>query len=174
MIRTIKETLYERVIDEDWGAVLKIYEENRDIVQKAKLLRSEETALHMAISSSKIDVAKKLLEIIDRDVIREITDGRGDNPLHLAASLGQVEMCKLLLHKDWRLIWNRNNEGETPLFLAVLQGQKGAFYALHPICTDTDHHNIITLCKKNDGNNILHVSIHGEHFGNLLIFVLLG
>lgn len=180
--QAIKDDLFRKVMGSKWEEVVKIYRQSKEIVQTAKITRSNETALHVAISDSRIDVVKELVEIIDGDVIREMTNDRKENPLHLAASLGQAETCKVLVGKvieligernedgvgkAIKLIGERNEDGETPLFLAALHGKKGAFFALHPKCPKGHHikHDIVH-CKRNDGNSILHVSIQGEYFGN--------
>ncbi|RWR75628.1 serine/threonine-protein phosphatase 6 regulatory ankyrin repeat subunit B-like protein [Cinnamomum micranthum f. kanehirae] len=162
-----KDELFKKVMQEDWNAVISIYKAKRGIVSTAKITRNKETALHIAISDGKTEVVKVLLDIIDPIEIKEMTNDMDENPLHLAASLGQAETCKQLVEKDPELIGARNKEGETPLFQAALHGKKAAFYALHPKCTKTgkDIKHDIVRCKRTDGNSILHVAIQGEYFG---------
>lgn len=164
----IKDSLWECVMDGPWERVINIYRNYKVIVQTAKISDSKETALHVAISHGKPEVVNKLLKYIDAHVIQVMTDDRKENPLHLAASLGQVDTCKILVEKDMELIGARNNLGETPLFLAAKNGNKRAFYALHPQCpiSGLDIRHDLVHCRRNDGNTILHVSILGEYFGN--------
>ncbi|RWR75636.1 serine/threonine-protein phosphatase 6 regulatory ankyrin repeat subunit B-like protein [Cinnamomum micranthum f. kanehirae] len=167
LFQKTKDELFQKVMQEDWDAVVSIYEEKGDIVSTAKITRHKETALHIAISDSKTEVVKKLLDIIHPAIkIREMMNDMDENPLHLAASLGQAETCKQLVEKDPELIGARNKEGETPLFKAALHGKERAFYALHPKCpiTGKDIKHDTVHCKRTDGNSILHVAIEGEYF----------
>lgn len=163
----IKDIFFQHVTNNNWEDVLHIYREHKVAIQTAKFTRSKETALHVAIANNRTDVVKELLNIIDDNAIREMTDDRGENPLHLAASLGQAETCKLLVDKDPELIAARNIDGETPVFLAVREGNKGAFHTLHPKCPINGLHikHVISRCRRNHGITILNVSILNEHFG---------
>ncbi|KAJ8615999.1 hypothetical protein MRB53_035371 [Persea americana] len=161
----VKETLFTQVMYGNWDNVEAIYNDRED-VQYAKITRSKETAVHIAISDNKIDVAKRLLERVDPNKIKDMKNERGNNPLHVAAALGQEEMCTFITKKDPKLVHERNEDGETPLFLAALHGKKGTFYALHK-CHKKELHIVhdIIHCKRNvDGNSILHVAILGEYF----------
>ncbi|RWR75645.1 Death-associated protein kinase 1 [Cinnamomum micranthum f. kanehirae] len=160
-----KDELFQKAMREDWDAVISIYKAKSGIVWTAKITRNKETALHIAISDSKTEVVKALLEIIHPIKIREMMNDNDENPLHLAASLGQAETCRQLLEKDPELIGARNKDGETPLFKAARHGKERAFYALHPKCpiTGKDIKHDIVHCKRTDGNSILHVAIQGEY-----------
>ncbi|XXG89569.1 hypothetical protein AAC387_Pa12g1540 [Persea americana] len=161
----MKEKLFTQVMYGNWDIVVAIYNE-RDDVRYAKITRSKETAVHIAISDNKIDVAKRLLELVDANKIKDMKNERGNNPLHVAAALGQEEMCTFITKKDPKLVHERNEDGETPLFLAALHGKKGTFYALHK-CHKKELHIVYDIihCKRNvDGNSILHVAILGEYF----------
>ncbi|XXG52132.1 hypothetical protein AAC387_Pa03g0527 [Persea americana] len=96
-----KDELFEKVMQEDWDAVVNIYKSKREIVWTAKITRNKETALHIAISDSKfkIEVVKSLLDIIHPFKIREMTNDMDENPLDLAASLGLAETCKKLVER---------------------------------------------------------------------------
>ncbi|XXG69023.1 hypothetical protein AAC387_Pa06g1988 [Persea americana] len=77
-------------------------------------------------------MGKRLVGIVgDGNMIKQMRNDQGNNPLHLAASLGQADMCMLMVDRDLELIMSRNMDGETPLFLAALHGRKQAFYTLH-------------------------------------------
>ena len=72
------------------------------------------------------------------DALR-IGNEEGDTPLHLAASIGNVQMCNCITAKDPNLVGVRNREAETPLFMAALHGQKDAFLFLHGMCEISEH-----------------------------------
>ena len=52
----------------------------------------------------------------------------------------------------------RNNDGETPLFLAALNGKKETFGFLNAQFTEAHH------VRRNNGDTILHAAIAGEYF----------
>ena len=116
-------------------------------------------------SSSSIvgDVAKKKTLNVQNE--------RGNTPLHLAAALGNVEMCELIANVDRGLITSiRNKENETPLFVAARNGKKDAFLCLHDLIIPSDAEKAKTVkdypyCRSRDGQTILHVAIEGEYFG---------
>ncbi|RVW35651.1 hypothetical protein CK203_108165 [Vitis vinifera] len=91
----------------------------------------------------------------------KIGNEEGDTPLHLAASIGNVQMCKCITDKDRKLVGFPNSKAETPLFLAALRGQKEAFLFLHGMCESSERHD---YCRRDDGRNILHCVIDEEYF----------
>ena len=103
-------------------------------------------------------------------------DRNHHTPLHLAASMGNVEMCRKIGGTDPSLIARRNVAGETPLFLAALNGRKQVFlwlhyqYMSHPGASSSDSAH----CIRDNGDTILHCTIAQEHFGkSKLRFILL-
>ncbi|XP_059287567.1 uncharacterized protein LOC132040894 [Lycium ferocissimum] len=62
------------------------------------------------------------------------------------------------------LIWETNKKGETPLFIAAYQGKLKAFLYLHKCVQDEKEEGPIELCRREDGDNILHAAISGEYF----------
>ena len=73
-------------------------------------------------------------------------------------------MCRSIIDKadSTTLLSVRNNEGETPLFSAVLHGHKDAFLYLDSICCPGEISNYCT--RKND-DTILLCAISEEHYG---------
>ncbi|KAI9082918.1 hypothetical protein K1719_035061 [Acacia pycnantha] len=98
------------------------------------------------------------------------------NPLHLAASMGNVEMCKKISGVDPLLIAKRNNASETPLFMAALHGHIKPFLWLYcgymgiPGVSSTD---IAHCIKRDNGDTILHCALEGGHIDVAIEIVLL-
>ncbi|KAK2991140.1 hypothetical protein RJ640_029433 [Escallonia rubra] len=159
----IKDDLFQSAMKGDWKAVVETYDAHPE-VHKAKITKSGDTALHIAVLDGQESTVQELVELIcQKDVSKEalgIANERRNTPLHLAASLGNVSMCKCIAHES--LIGNRNVEGETPLFLAALHGKKDAFLCLSSICGDEGRRPY--YWRRNDGDTILHVAISGDYF----------
>ncbi|PSS06359.1 Serine/threonine-protein phosphatase 6 regulatory ankyrin repeat subunit C like [Actinidia chinensis var. chinensis] len=157
-----------------WPEVVVLYKRYPEL-HDAQITRTQDTALHVAVSSGKEDVVRELVDIISMtgDVAKKNTlhvqNERGNTPLHLAAALGNVEMCRLIATEDAGLIGVRNKEKETPLFVAALNGKKDAFLCLHDLIIPGGDENEKTkkgygYCRSRDGQTILHVAIEGEYF----------
>ncbi|KAJ4722999.1 Ankyrin repeat protein [Melia azedarach] len=71
-----------------------------------------------------------------------------------------MEMCTFMASKDPTLVAARNKESETPLFSAALHGKKTAFLCLHSFNQQNDG----SLCRKSNGDTILHSAISGEYY----------
>ncbi|KAL2535433.1 uncharacterized protein Fot_16824 [Forsythia ovata] len=160
----IKKNLFRNAMIGKWDEVIKTYAQSPE-AQRAKITKSEDTALHIAISDSQETTVELLMEEIIRTQnsweVLTIGNELGNMPLHLAASLGNVKMCELIAGVDSRLIGERNKDNETPFFLAVLHGNRDAFLCLHSMCKGEGY----SYCKKKDnGETILHSAIGGEYF----------
>ncbi|KAH7573042.1 hypothetical protein ACOSP7_006456 [Xanthoceras sorbifolium] len=153
--------LFETAMKGEWDAVLEAYENNPNI-HEAKLTKSEDTALHVAVSDGETDFVFQLVERLGANAsnILKIKNEKGNTALHLAASLGNVDICHCIASKHPNLIASRNNESETPLFLAALRGKKEAFLCLNHFSQEKD----TSFCRKRNGDTTLHAAISGEFF----------
>ena len=128
-----KQDLLKYCLEEEWKKVVDIYE-NHPSIQTAKLTASEETALHIAVSEGKEDIVKRLVEVTENpQATLSIKNDEWNTPLHLAALIGNVGICKCIVEKNEELLDGHNYKGETPLFLAALRGQNNAFLYLDQI-----------------------------------------
>ena len=118
--------------------------------------------MHIAILDGKEAEVVKLEDQIGEDLnFRMIKNNMGNTPPQLAASIGNVGMCKCIADGNEILVGARNKKNETPLFLAAHQGKKEAFLCLLEICRGKP----FEYCQRDDGETILHCTIIGEYFG---------
>ncbi|XP_060170980.1 uncharacterized protein LOC132601951 [Lycium barbarum] len=162
-----------------WTKVQQLYINNK-FVPESKLTRSGDTALHIAISYYHPDrddpkhhphltCIKEMIANIPKEnrlLILKQKNEKGNTPLHLAAALGSVPIIESLVNsEDPTLIRQTNSKGETPLFIAAYQGKLKAFLYLHKCVQDENGEGPIELCRRGDGDNILHAAISGGYFG---------
>ncbi|KAM4075454.1 hypothetical protein ACB094_10G171000 [Castanea mollissima] len=149
----------------EWRSVVEIYSKDA-MAHTAKLTRSGDTALHIAVSDSQEDIVQELVKCISTQgkgkEVLVIGNEQGNTPLHIAASIGSVVMCRCIAEVDKSLVGARNHDRETPFFLAVLYGKKEAFLCLHQICGTK---NGYAYSRRMDGDTILHCAISGDYFG---------
>ncbi|XP_020548099.1 uncharacterized protein LOC105158734 isoform X2 [Sesamum indicum] len=165
--------LFQLTMKKKWDEVVEVYRQ-QSWAQSAKLTHSEETALHVAVSSYQTEsispyesFIKEMIDCIPKgDVfdILSIQNDKGNTPLHLAAAVGWVAICECIAAKDRRLVGSRNLRNETPLFMAAHHGKLEAFLCLHEMYTKEQEEVDDSLCRRSDGNTILHSAIAGEYF----------
>ncbi|KAG8485510.1 hypothetical protein CXB51_019063 [Gossypium anomalum] len=153
-----EKELFKCAMKGEWNTVIRIYKNNPS-VHVAKIIRSGDTALHIAVSNVQEDIVEQLSEC--RKAL-EMRNEQGNTPLHAAASLGNVRMCQCILLVDSSLLEIRNNVGETPLFMAALYGKKEAFLCLNSYCQSQEEG--YSYCRRKDGENVLHCAISGDYF----------
>ncbi|RVX20740.1 hypothetical protein CK203_002538 [Vitis vinifera] len=119
----IKTKLFERAMEGRWKEVIEIYK-NNTMAHQAKITVLEDTALHIAVLEGKEAEVEKMVYQIGEDA-RMIKNKMGNTPLHLAASIGNVSMCKCIANRnakigrDQALEYCRRDDGETILHCAI-------------------------------------------------------
>ncbi|KAL4604541.1 hypothetical protein ACB092_10G200200 [Castanea dentata] len=156
------ETLYPSAVKGEWEEVLKICGKKL-FLSTAPIINSLDTVFHLAISDDRKVIFEKLLQLLPQESLGIASalrrkNKKGNNLLHIAASVGSVTMCSLIIRISKSMINTYNNEGESPLFVAALHGHKEAFLYLHSECGPNEHY-----CIRNNGDTILHCAIAEEH-----------
>ena len=165
----VKKDMFKIAKQGKWEKVVEIYRTN-PMAYKAKLTRSGDTALHIAISDGQEERVEELVGSIisvkrESKEIKEVLNIKnelGNTPLHIAASMGNGAMCECIAKVDPELVGARNDDRETPFFLAALCGKKDAFLRLHQICGTENGYE---YSRRKDGDTILHCAIAGDYFG---------
>ncbi|XP_041020523.1 serine/threonine-protein phosphatase 6 regulatory ankyrin repeat subunit C-like [Juglans microcarpa x Juglans regia] len=163
----IAKILFEMAMNKKWGGVVEKLTENPFLLM-TRVTKTNDTVLHLAVSEGQEKTVQEMIKIISRDLPNfeslQLRNNRGNTALHLAVVVGNVAMRKSIASVPSSLIGERNNEGESPLFTAVLFGKKQVFQCLYDLCwSNGERHG----CSKNPrtGDTILHYAISEDHFG---------
>eukprot|EP00261_Vitis_vinifera_P037165 XP_019078408.1 PREDICTED: uncharacterized protein LOC100854873 isoform X2 [Vitis vinifera] len=163
MVEFTLTKLFDEVLKGHWDNVVDIYEHIKGAAQ-LKINSSGDTALHKAVSDGREHIVEQLVKALRAEVkdALELTNNHGNTPLHLAAAMGNIPMCKCMTGEHIDLLDQRNNNGHTPLFLTVLHGKLDAFIFLCEICKPNGIERYYRGGKF--GATILHTAVNGEHF----------
>ncbi|CAN6561254.1 unnamed protein product [Malus baccata var. baccata] len=170
----MKKYLFQVAMQSKWEEVVRTYKFNKKACG-AKITKSGDTALHVAVSDGQDEHVEELVKLITAEECK-IQNERGNTPLHIAAWMGNVTMCSCLANGHPSLVTTFNVDNETPLFLAAVYGKKDAFLCMHHIYIPTlgdDPRKRYNYCRRNNGDTILHVTIAREYFDLAFQIILL-
>ncbi|KAL2341179.1 hypothetical protein Fmac_009119 [Flemingia macrophylla] len=156
------ESLFKYAMKGQWREALEAYKENPEALLEAKITKAKDTVLHIAAYLGQTCFVTSVLDEIDKEVSMNalhMQNSKGNTPLHLAAELGNVELCRDIARRDLALVFCRNLHGESPLFLTAVHGNTDAFFCLQGYSQDD------SLARKTNGDTILHSTIASEYFG---------
>ncbi|KAI4301211.1 hypothetical protein L6164_034512 [Bauhinia variegata] len=169
----IKDSLFAR----DWKKVIEIFKEHPEFYTD-KVTKSEDTALHVVATHGAKDTLVQFLDAMQENIDWRATrralgakNKQGDTPLHCAAARSSSSpiMCQRIVLIDPMLVVDRNNNRETPLFLAALHGHKETFLYLHSVASSmfSSEDTLMKLTRpwrRLGGETILHCTIQREYF----------
>lgn len=155
-----EEDLLKNVERDNWWRVMEIYER----YPESHVVKDDSgnTAIHRAIYRVPEPIVEGLVWLCQKEALA-IRNEWGSTPLHRAAAVGSVRMCRCNAKKDSNLIGSRNDDGETPLFRAMIYGRMNAFRCLLDICGEKQHQ--YAYDRRKYGDTILHSAILEGHFG---------
>ena len=110
-----------------------------------------ETALHVAAAADKSEVVKVLLK---HNAARDLQDEQKRTPFQTAVIYGSAEASMKLAQAE--IVNTPIYAGDTPLFYAARQGQKGVIKYFLGLGADIDHQN-------RDGDTPLHYAVRYGH-----------
>ncbi|XP_054790249.1 uncharacterized protein LOC129295726 [Prosopis cineraria] len=175
------ELLYQSTFKGDWEKVTELYKKTPGVQSTVITpVSSQDTALHVAISDDREEEVKSMVESIvnhknEKALIMQ--NGRGETPLHRAATRKSVTMCEYIVEAGRRmqtdLLNIPNKWGETPIFTAALYNRKAAFIFLHKAAIDICQHPETLLTRMDSsGDTVLHCVIRREHL-DLAFYVII-
>ncbi|XP_054812025.1 uncharacterized protein LOC129313134 isoform X2 [Prosopis cineraria] len=172
-----------------WDDALETYKKEREL-RMEKITEKGDTVLHMALSKD-VNAASAMVSLLleeqkektvkdDQNIELGVEDGvnpakevlwvkneKGNTALHLAALMGFGRICEMIGNADHSLLSERNIDGETPLFLAALSGDKEAFLWIHYFYMESlkvsSTNDLAHLIQSNNNDTILHCAIAHGH-----------
>ncbi|XP_054800368.1 uncharacterized protein LOC129304663 [Prosopis cineraria] len=170
LVSMTRMDLYRWTFHGEWSEVVTAYKDNA-MIHKMPVNSDKDTALHVAANENNAITVKQLVDEIKQTsgAVESLKtkNVEGDTALHRAASIGSLQMCECIVEADHHrhqghvLIEERNNNGETPLFLAALNGHNDVFFYLQSRCADKS----LGPCRRaSDGQTVLHCTLYRDYF----------
>ncbi|KAG6435133.1 hypothetical protein SASPL_100001 [Salvia splendens] len=151
---SLRDDLFKLTMQQKWEEVAKIYKENKS-AHTLKLTKLEDTAFHIAISCYNPKIPNHAHERCTKEMFTFMKE---------CGSVSEL----VRMHN---LIDIRNSNGETPLFISAQHGNLQTFISLHGIYNHGKDKGDESLCRRKDGNTVLHSAISEEYF-RLAYFIL--
>ena len=126
--------LYKALQIGDWNAANKFLDRNLHAIS-AKITVTDKTALHVAAEAGHVHIVEELVKQMSEENL-EIKNTDGYTALARAAYSGNYRMAECMLEKNENLISYRDNNGDIPVVLALLNGhlKLGRYlYSLTPL-----------------------------------------
>nr|XP_034887720.1 delta-latroinsectotoxin-Lt1a-like [Populus alba] len=191
----LMETVYKAASEGKWDLMKEAYDEEHDMYVMSPITVSEDTPLHLAVYSKKVQPLKALLDIADKNPMLgnpcTKENAYGNTVLHEAVFAGNMEAVEHLLqftpkeqgnyHPSMQLE-TENALGETPLYRAASCGKKEIVEYLVIKMKQISEGELLKnhrrrgyLEKEKNENSekvdlkpILHAAIEGQHFETAL------
>ena len=123
----------------------------------------EDPVLNVVIACKKTDLAKRLIQSMPAEKPGPLwyANYHDNTALHVAATVGDLDVAKALLRKNSKLVSERNKKNETPLHKAALYGHETMFWDLVKMGSHDPSE------RREDGATVLHCAIMGSAPGEL-------
>eukprot|EP00257_Ricinus_communis_P002348 XP_002513462.2 uncharacterized protein LOC8274413 isoform X1 [Ricinus communis] len=127
--------LYKAAVHGQWITAKRIFDEDPSALT-AKISGFEEIALYVAITAGhSIEFVQNIVNLMSEDLIGTVNRD-GNNALHAAAMVGNLEAAKILVKKNPTLTQGRNVLNATPLHYAASYAHQETVRFLLPVTRD--------------------------------------
>nr|KYP34686.1 Ankyrin-2 [Cajanus cajan] len=113
--------LHKHALEGNWAAAKRILDEDGKL-RHAAIAKGWPTVLHVAAGANHVDFVDQLLQVLDKEHMA-LQDMKGNTAFCFAAASGNMDIARLLLHKNSFLPLIRGGNGRTPLHFAAMQGR---------------------------------------------------
>ncbi|KAI3908906.1 hypothetical protein MKW92_053215 [Papaver armeniacum] len=143
---TSHAALYKALDKNDWESA-KLYLENNPGAVSARITEAGETALHKAASAGRLNLVKKLIELMPKEAL-EIKSDEGLTALLYTASEGSPEIAKLMVEKNSNVLRIRTAHNILPLVVSAICGHEDLTRYLYSVTPKEE------LDPNADGNGV--------------------
>ncbi|KAL7592978.1 hypothetical protein Lser_V15G32875 [Lactuca serriola] len=162
----IHHELYEATLSTDWGRVDRILS-GGVITVIDKITKNGNTALHVAVgATNKPEFLERLLEVTPNinTQLLDMQNSDGSTLLHVAAIVGNNEAVDILVERNSDLLLAKDNEGRTPLALALSNMNTQTARHLLEHINNTDDIQKDALFSGRSGDELLVTVISSKDF----------
>ncbi|KAL3570112.1 hypothetical protein D5086_027361 [Populus alba] len=129
--KTVAKDVYQAALEEDWDGMIYACSGSSEMYVMSPVTVSEDTPLHLAVYSKKVNPLQALLNIAKKNPMLgnpyTKTNAYGNTVLHEAVFAGNMEAVEHLLNYDPSMqLQTKNKLGETPLYRAAACGLSAA------------------------------------------------
>ncbi|XP_050224606.1 protein ACCELERATED CELL DEATH 6-like [Mercurialis annua] len=152
--------LYKAAVHGHWNIAKTFFDEDPNALT-LKISGFEEIALYVAITSGhSIEFVRNIVELMSEELVGTVNRD-GNNPLHAAAMVGNLEAAKILVKKNATLTQGRNVLNATPLHYAATYAHE---QTVRFLLTVTRHENPSPFFDT-DGVRLLNSLITADFYG---------
>ena len=154
--------LYLAALNCKWEIAKKILSEDRNMLY-AKLTKSADTVIHIAVTAKCINFVKDLLDFMTVEEAAILNDNH-DTALCIAVVSGMMEIAELFVAKNKELTMIRGTRGLIPLGMAAEAGQENMAQYLYP---KTDFARL----NRNEWIRLFFISLSNNLYGMTTFFI---
>ncbi|CAH1448926.1 unnamed protein product [Lactuca virosa] len=159
----VHHALYHATLTGYSNHIDNVLRRNKEVTVIDKIINNGNTAIHIAVGTSKTPgFLEYLLELTPENTqLLDVRNSDGSTLLHVAAIVGNTEAAKILVARDPHLLFAKDNEGHTPLAIALsnMHTQTSQFLLHHDIGIKKD-----TLFSGKSGDHLLVIVISSKDF----------
>lgn len=158
LYRTQGVPLYKYALADNWDAAKVILLDNKNLLRTG-IAQGQPTVLHVAAGANNVKFVREVVKLMDNNDL-VLQDYKGNTALCFAATVGNVEIAKIMVAKNQSLPTIRGGHGLTPLHLAALHGRSDMAWYLYHLNThqnfgDADWNKLFITC--------INTQIYGKH-----------
>ncbi|KAL5782489.1 hypothetical protein ACOSP7_007518 [Xanthoceras sorbifolium] len=148
--------LHRAALEGDWRGAERLLSGDAALMLRMPITKELETALHIATGARQIGFAREIIQLMEpRDL--SLRDRKGNTAFCIAAAIGSVEIATAILEKYQRVATIKGGDDKTPLYMAVLFGQKEMAILLYA--------RTITCLGAHDRRELFFKSIQTDLYG---------
>ncbi|KAL1811710.1 hypothetical protein ACET3Z_021775 [Daucus carota] len=166
--------IYKAAIENDWEKATRFFYANK-LNLNVRITNFSDTPLSIAVGTNRsqrfVEELVKLIIESGNSVMLRDSDESGNNPLHVAAGVGNTEAARLLVNNDPEMAQIPNSGGHTPLKLAAAHGQKETLCYLLEKTKDVSGEEGISPYQGENGADLLALVISADFYDVALYLV---
>ncbi|XP_059627821.1 ankyrin repeat-containing protein At2g01680-like [Cornus florida] len=126
-----------------------------------RINRQGQTAMHYICDVADATTVKALVGEVPPEFLCSLRDNETRNLVHMAAEKGKEEVVRVLVNACPKLIQGLTSLAETPLLVALKNGQIGCFFALMELLQQPQYIDWMELLNRRDwdGNTLLLIAV---------------